>query len=213
MRAKAVAKCYRPEKIGTCFIWLFFNCSYLPNVTIPKKSGLVSFIYVLIYNFDIKLRKDTMTIPNNKYPIKIITKDKKKYIFDVIRKKHIVLTPEEWVRQNFIKYLVEEKAYPSGLIGVEQQLPGNDQNFRTDIVIYSRTAKAIMIIECKSEKIKISQDVFDQAAKYNFQFKANYLVVTNGINHYICKLNYQEKSYIFMKEVPDYKELLENERK
>ncbi len=154
-----------------------------------------------------------MTIPNNKYPIKIITKDKKKYIFDVIRKKHIVLTPEEWVRQNFIKYLVEEKAYPSGLIGVEQQLPGNDQNFRTDIVIYSRTAKAIMIIECKSEKIKISQDVFDQAAKYNFQFKANYLVVTNGINHYICKLNYQEKSYIFMKEVPDYKELLENERK
>lgn len=154
-----------------------------------------------------------MTNSNNKYPIKIITKDQKKYIFDFIRKKHIILTPEEWVRQNFIKYLVELKKYPVGLIGVEQKLPGKNQNFRTDIVIFSKSAKALMIIECKSEKIKINQDVFDQAAKYNFQFKADYLVVTNGINHYMCKLNYQEKSYVFMKEVPDYKELLENESK
>ena len=154
-----------------------------------------------------------MTNSNNKYPIKIITKDQKKYIFDFIRKKHIILTPEEWVRQNFIKYLVELKKYPVGLIGVEQKLPGKNQNFRTDIVIFSKSAKALMIIDCKSEKIKINQDVFDQAAKYNFQFKADYLVVTNGINHYMCKLNYQEKSYVFMKEVPDYKELLENESK
>lgn len=148
-----------------------------------------------------------MTNSNIKYPIKIITKDRKKWVFDFIRKKYIRLTPEEWVRQNFIKYLVEIKTYPVGLIGVEQKLPGNDQNFRTDIVIFSKSAKAIMIIECKSEKIKINQDVFDQAAKYNFQFKADYLAVTNGINHYICKLNYQEKSYDFLKEIPDYKEL------
>lgn len=148
-----------------------------------------------------------MTNPNIKYPIKIITKDRKKWVFDFIRKKYIRLTPEEWVRQNFIKYLVEIKNYPVGLIGVEQKLPGNNQNFRTDIVVFSKSAKAIMIIECKSEKIKINQDVFDQAAKYNFQFKADYLAVTNGINHYICKLNYQEKSYDFLKEIPDYKEL------
>ena len=154
-----------------------------------------------------------MTISINKYPIKIITKDRKKYIFDAVRKKYIVLTPEEWVRQNFIKYLVEFKNYPAGLIGVEQQLPGNNQMFRTDIVVYSKSAKAIIIIECKSEKIKLTQDAFDQAAKYNFQFKADYLIVTNGINHYMCKLNYQEKSYIFVKEVPDYKEILENESK
>ena len=145
-----------------------------------------------------------MTISNNKYPLKIITKDKKKYIFDPIRKKYIVLTPEEWVRQNFIKYLVEVKNYPTGLIGIEQQLPGNEQNYRTDIVIYSNLAKAIMIIECKSEKIKITQDVFDQAAKYNMQFKADYLVVTNGINHYVSKLNYTDKTYTFLTEIPEY---------
>ncbi len=154
-----------------------------------------------------------MTNSNSKYPIKVITKDQKKYIFDLIRKKYIKLTPEEWVRQNFIKYLVEMKNYPLGLIGVEQKLPGNNQKFRTDIVLFSKFAKAIMIIECKSEKIKITQDAFDQAAKYNIQFKADYLVVTNGINHFICKMNYQEKSYNFVKEIPDYKELYINESK
>ena len=154
-----------------------------------------------------------MTNLNSKYPIKVITKDQKKYIFDLIRKKHIKLTPEEWVRQNFIKYLVEMKNYPIGLIGVEQKLPGNNQKFRTDIVLFSKFAKAIMIIECKSEKIKITQDAFDQAAKYNFQFKADYLVVTNGINHFICKMNYQDKSYNFVQEIPDYKELYINESK
>ena len=166
----------------------------------------VSSVYCI--NFTVKLHKDTMTISNNKYPLKIITKYQKKYIFDPIRKKHIILTPEEWVRQNFIKYLVESKNYPVGLIGVEQKLPGKDQNFRTDIVVFSRSGKAIMIIECKSEKIKISQDVFDQAAKYNFQFKADYLVVTNGINNYMSKLNYQEKSYQFLNEIPEYGSLI-----
>jgi len=145
-----------------------------------------------------------MSNPNIKYPVKIITKDKKKYIFDSIRKKYIILTPEEWVRQNFIKYLIEKKKYPAGLIGVEQKLPGENQNFRTDIVVFSKAAKAIMIIECKSEKVKITQDVFDQAAKYNIQFKAKYLIVTNGIEHYICKMNYKEKSYDFLKEIPEY---------
>ncbi len=148
-----------------------------------------------------------MTISNNKYPLKIITKNQKKYIFDLIRKKQIILTPEEWVRQNFIKYLVEEKNYPKGLIGVEQQLPGNNQKFRTDIIVYAKSAKALMIVECKSEKVKITQEVFDQAAKYNLQFKADFLVVTNGLSHFACKLNYQDKSYQFLKEIPEYKEL------
>ena len=151
-----------------------------------------------------------MTNPNNKYPLKIINKDGQKFIFDLIRKKHIKLSPEEWVRQNFIKYLVEIKNYPPGLIGIEQQLPGNNQKFRTDIVVFSKQAKANMIIECKAEKIKISQDVFDQIAKYNMQFKANFLVVTNGIKHFACKLNYHEKTYTFLQEIPDYKELNSN---
>ncbi|OQX99786.1 MAG: hypothetical protein B6I20_09630 [Bacteroidetes bacterium 4572_117] len=145
-----------------------------------------------------------MTNPNIKYPVKIISKNGHKYVFDPIRKKHIKLTPEEKVRQYFIQYLVEKKHYPIGLIGVEQKLPGKGKNFRTDIVIFSNLAKALMIIECKSEKIKITQSVFDQAAKYNMQFKANYLVVTNGINHYACKLNYSDKTYVFLNEIPEY---------
>lgn len=148
-----------------------------------------------------------MTNPINKYPLKIIAKDGKKFVFDPIRKKYIKLTPEEWVRQNFIKHLVEIKGYPPGLIGIEQKIPGNNQKFRTDIVVFSKLAKAIMIVECKAEKVKISQDVFDQIAKYNMQFKADFLVVTNGIKHFACKMDYVAKTYNFIQEIPEYGEL------
>ena len=143
----------------------------------------------------------------NKYPINIITKSGKEYIFDNIRKKYIRLTPEEWVRQNFIKYLVEKKEYPKGLIGIEQKIPGKKQKQRTDIIVYSKNAEVLMIIECKAETVKITQDVFDQAVRYNMQYNTSYLVLTNGKNHYICKINQKEKNYIFLKELPGYKEL------
>jgi len=139
-----------------------------------------------------------------KYPIKISKKEGKQYIFDNIRKKNVRLTPEEWVRQNFIKYLVEEKKYPQGLIGIEQKIPGKTQKQRTDIIIYSKKAEVLMIIECKAESVKITQDVFDQAARYNMQYNTSYLVLTNGKNHYICKINTKEKSYAFLKELPEY---------
>ncbi len=145
---------------------------------------------------------------NLKYPIKIITKSRKKYIFDNIRKKYVRLTPEEWVRQSFIKYLIEEKRYPQNLIGIEQKIPGKGQNQRTDIIVYSKNAEVLMIIECKAETIKITQDVFNQAVRYNMQYNTSYLVLTNGKNNYICKINKDNKRYSFLKEVPEYQNLL-----
>ncbi len=139
---------------------------------------------------------------------KIIQKNQKKYIFDSIRKKYVLLTPEEWVRQNTIQYLVNTKNYPPNLIRIEQKLEGKDQFFRSDIIIYDRNGKAKMIVECKAEKVKINQDVFDQISKYNMQFSVDYLMVTNGIQHFVCKIDYQTTSYSFLAEVPEYKELM-----
>jgi hypothetical protein len=139
--------------------------------------------------------------------IKIIEKDGRKYIFDPIRKKYFVLTPEEWVRQNIIHYLVNKKNYPKNLIRVEQKLEGIDQFFRSDIVIYDRNGMPKMIVECKAEKVKITQSAFEQITKYNFQFKVDYLLVTNGINNFVCKINHQNKTYGFLKEIPFYSEI------
>ena len=148
-----------------------------------------------------------MSYLKNKYPIKIVTKSGNKYVFDNIRKKYIKITPEEIIRQKFIKYLVEEKKYSPNLIGVEQKLPVKNNFFRTDIVIYNRNANPLMIIECKADNIKISQDTFEQIAKYNMVFEVEYLVVTNGLKNYVCKLDYLNKTYSFLKEIPAFVEL------
>ena len=139
---------------------------------------------------------------NNNF--KIIQKNQKKYIFDSIRKKYVILTPEEWVRQNIIHYLVNIKNYPPNLIRIEQKLKGKEQFFRSDIVVYDRNGKAKMIVECKAEKVKITQDTFEQISKYNMQFEVDYLMVTNGIQHFVCKIDYLNKTYTFLPEVPDY---------
>ncbi len=139
--------------------------------------------------------------------LKITEKEGKKYIIDVVRKKQLVLTPEEWVRQNLLVYLINEKGYPKNLIRVEQQLAGKDVFFRADIVIYDNSGKARMIIECKAESVKITQEVFEQISKYNLQFKVDYLVVSNGKQNYICKIDYEQMNYTFLKGIPDYKDI------
>jgi hypothetical protein len=139
---------------------------------------------------------------------KVTEKEGKRYIFDPIRGKHVVLSPEEWVRQNLIIYLVNEKNYPKNLIRVEQKLEGKEQFFRSDLVIYDRNGVAKMIVECKAEKIKITQEVFEQITKYNLQFKVDYLLVSNGIQNYICKIDHGNKSYEFLKEIPGYDEIM-----
>ena len=125
-------------------------------------------------------------------------------VFDQVRKKYLILTPEEWVRQHFIHYLHQEKNYPLGLMGVEQIVKYNGMQTRADIVLYAADGKPNMIVECKAPKVKITQDAFNQIAKYNFNLKVDFLVVTNGIQHFCCALDYKNNKISFMKEVPDY---------
>lgn len=141
------------------------------------------------------------------YSFNIKVKGGKEHIFDAFRQKWVVLTPEEWVRQNFIRYLVEEKHYPDSLISVEQTIRFNQMNFRSDAIIYSRTGRPLVIIECKAPDIKISQQAFDQIVRYNFDLKVNYLIVTNGMNHYCCRIDENNFTYTFLTKIPDYNEL------
>lgn len=129
-------------------------------------------------------------------------------IFDVVRKKHLVLTPEEWVRQNFIVYLKNEKQYPLGLLGVEQGLNLNGLKRRCDIVGYDKTGKARLIVECKAPKVKITQKTFDQIAAYNLKLNVDFLIVTNGLNHFCCLMDYSNNTYSFLEDIPAYAQIL-----
>jgi len=125
-------------------------------------------------------------------------------IFDIIRKKHIKLTPEEWVRQNFIMFMITERNYPAGLINVEMGLTLNNLTRRCDIVSFDKTGKPKVIVECKAPSVKITQKTFDQIAAYNLELDVDYLIVTNGLTHYCCKINRKENSYDFIEDVPDF---------
>ncbi len=125
-------------------------------------------------------------------------------VFDEVRKKYFILTPEEWVRQHFIHYLNNEKKYPLGLMGVEKLVKYNGLSTRADIVLYDKDAKATMIVECKAPKIKITQDAFNQIAKYNFKLKVKYLVVTNGLQHFCCEMDYENNKITFLDGIPRY---------
>ena len=126
-------------------------------------------------------------------------------IFDVIRKKFVVLQPEEWVRQHCIHFLIEEKNYSISLINVEKELRVNGLRKRYDIVVFNSDGSIHLIVECKSYKIKIEQSTFDQIARYNLTLDASYLMVTNGINHYYCSMDMEEQRYQFLKDIPEYK--------
>ena len=126
-------------------------------------------------------------------------------IFDVIRKKFVVLQPEEWVRQHCLHFLIEEKKYPKSLINVEKELKVNNLRKRYDIVVYRPDGSIQLMVECKSYKVKIDQSTFDQIAKYNLTLNAAFLMVTNGINHYYCLMDHAEKRYQFLKDIPEYK--------
>jgi hypothetical protein len=137
------------------------------------------------------------------YQLRTKTEKGKLHIFDNIRKKWLVLTPEEWVRQNFIAYLVQDKKYPASLISIEVKVEYNGKPQRSDIVIYDKQAKPLMVIECKAPEVAITQDTFYQAARYNSQLIAKYIVVTNGLNHYCCEMDYEDGKHQFLEEVPE----------
>ena len=142
------------------------------------------------------------------YPIKLKEEKGGKYIFDAIRKKYLKLQPEEWVRQNFIQFLIQEKNYPASLIEIEKGLKVNALQKRADIVINSNLGSPLVLIECKAPKVKITQETFEQVARYNTVFKVPYLIVTNGLDHYCAVIDFTTNSFEFKKDIPRYKELL-----
>jgi type I site-specific restriction endonuclease len=133
--------------------------------------------------------------------------DSKILIFDEIRKKFLVLTPEEWVRQNFIRYLVEEKNFPASLMAVETGLKLNQNQFRADLLVYSKAGNPLMIVEFKAPEVKITQKTFDQIARYNLTFMVPYLLVSNGLNHYCCQVDFEARNYQFFKDIPSFTDL------
>ena len=138
------------------------------------------------------------------FNFRIKSSENKTSIFDVIRKKFVILTPEEWVRQHVIHFLIEIKNYPLSLINVEKAIDLNGTIKRYDIVVYKPNGKIQLLVECKAPKVKITQDTFDQIARYNLILKGDYLMVTNGLHHYYCQINYQTENYQFLKDLPKY---------
>ncbi len=139
-----------------------------------------------------------------KFSFRFKNSENKVSIFDEIRKKFVILQPEEWVRQHCVHYLIENKNYPKSLINVEKELKINNLRKRYDIVVYNSDGSIHLIVECKSPKIKINQNTFDQIARYNLSLNATYLMVTNGINHYYCSMDFENECYLFLKDIPEY---------
>ena len=138
------------------------------------------------------------------YEINVTQKDGKQQIFDFLRRKFVALTPEEWVRQHFTHFLVEQKGYPKGLLANETELHIGEKKLRCDTVLYSKAMLPQMIIEYKAPHIQIQQKTFDQIAVYNLLLHADYLVVSNGLQHYCCQMDYASRNYHFLTEIPDY---------
>ncbi|MET6990718.1 type I restriction enzyme HsdR N-terminal domain-containing protein [Sediminicola arcticus] len=138
------------------------------------------------------------------YNFRFKNSENKVQIFDVIRKKFVVLQPEEWVRQHVVHHLISDKNYPKSLINVEKQVKLNNMIKRYDVVVYNSDASIEILVECKAPEIKISQLTFDQIARYNMELKANYLMVTNGQDHYYCKMDLEKEKYTFLQHIPDF---------
>lgn len=138
---------------------------------------------------------------------KITYEDGKRLIWDIIRRKYVALTPEEWVRQHFVHFLIEHKGYPSALLANEVQLQLNGTRKRCDTVLFQRDLKARMIVEYKSPRVAITRQVFNQISRYNMVLKVEYLIVSNGLHHYCCKVDYLQNTYTFLPDIPEYKDL------
>ena len=141
------------------------------------------------------------------YSFRTTQKEGKSFIFDAYRHRWVKLTPEEWVRQHFVRYLADVKHYPASLMALERSLKFNRQDFRADVVVFSTSGIPLLVVECKAPEVKISQKVFDQIVRYNFEFQVEYLIVTNGLSHFCCKIDKANQTYEFMNEIPEYKEI------
>jgi len=138
------------------------------------------------------------------YNFRFKSSENKQQIFDIIRKKFVSLQPEEWVRQHVIHYLSVDKKYPTSLINVEKTLSLNGLRKRYDVVVFNSDGSIHILVECKSPNVTVSQVVFDQIARYNMKMQAEYLMVTNGLEHFYCNMNYEEEKYSFLRQIPDF---------
>ena len=155
-------------------------------------------------NVDFRLMELLCPLNLPPYPFKITEQNGQYFLFDEIRKKTLLITPEEWVRQHFVQFLVAQKKYPKSLIQLEGGLKLHGMNQRSDILVYNPSAEKILLVECKAPIVKITQAVFDQIARYNIIHRVPLLAVTNGLEHFYCRINFKEKKYIFLEELPDY---------
>ena len=142
------------------------------------------------------------------YEKKITKKDDKPFILDVIRRQYVALTPEEWVRQHFVHFLIEHKGYPQSLMANEVQLKLNGMSRRCDTVVYDRALRPRVIIEYKAPSVSITQRVFEQICRYNIVLQVDYLIVSNGLAHYCCKVDYANRSYTFVEDIPEYSNIV-----
>ena len=139
-----------------------------------------------------------------KFSFRFKNSENKISIFDVIRKRFVILQPEEWVRQHCIHYLIDYKGYPKSLINIEKELIINSLRKRYDIVVFNSDGSIHLMVECKAPSININQNVFDQIALYNLSLNATYLMISNGINHYYCQMDFKNEKYHFLKDIPEY---------
>lgn len=141
------------------------------------------------------------------YSFKIKSDSDKEFIFDDLRKKYLILTPEEWVRQNFVQFLIRERNYPAGRIVLEKSLKYNRLQKRCDILVFNSENNPAAMVECKAPEVKINAGVFDQIAVYNMTFKVRYLIVTNGIDHYCAEIDFLNAKVTFLDAIPEYEQL------
>jgi hypothetical protein len=144
-----------------------------------------------------------------KTELKIITKDGKLHVFDVLRRKYVALTPEEWVRQQFVHFLIGQKGYPAECIGNEVSINLNGTKKRCDTVVYGGNAQPTMIVEYKSPQVEITQQVFEQISRYNIKLRVKWLIVSNGLQHYCCQIDYKSGTYQFVEDIPAYNDIKE----
>jgi hypothetical protein len=138
-------------------------------------------------------------------PLRLRTHEGKQQVFDSCRKKWIIITPEEWVRQHLLHYLITEKQYPQALLAVEKTITLNGLSKRCDIIAFNKRGKGILLVECKAPDVTISQQTFDQIARYNLSLDIDWLLVSNGLTHFCCSMNTAEQRYNFVQEIPMYK--------
>lgn len=148
---------------------------------------------------------DKLSLPTFDFNIK--ESDGKTVIFDIIRKKYLVLTPEEWVRQHFVHYLINHLGYVKSLISVEHGLKYNKLQKRTDIIVHDRKGDPLVLVECKAPEYNLSQKVLEQAMMYNRVLNAEYIIVTNGLEHSCLRVNSANKSVEYLSSLPFYNEI------